>query len=290
MDRTATAAYLGPANSYTHQAALALLPPGTSSTRTKLVPYTSIAAAYESGETYAVLPLENTIFGVVQETLACLLSLSSEGDGEVEKERKGRWRIVQTYDKRVEHCLVVPSSCSDEQLDEIAWVASHEQVSPPPSLLSSVLPIVRSSLCVLSVVLTSGMRRHNTEQKALGQCAGFLKKRLPRAQLVKTPSTAQAAQALAFLSSQQQQPNGNRNGNGTISIPHSPYIAQPSSSAERITANPEDARIIPEELHLLRGAAICSEAAVEGLEELRVVGKGVQDVAGEFLLRRSGKN
>ncbi|KAJ9124511.1 hypothetical protein QFC24_003302 [Naganishia onofrii] len=254
MDRTATAAYLGPANSYTHQAALALLPPGASSTRTKLVPYTSIAAAYESEETYAVLPLENTIFGVVQETLACLLSLSSEGDAEVEKERKGRWRIVQTYDKRVEHCLVVPSSCSDEQLDEIAWVASHEQ--------------------------------------ALGQCAGFLKKRLPRAQLVKTPSTAQAAQALAFLSSQQQQSNGNGNGNGngTISIPHSPYTAQPSSLAERITANPEDARIIPEELHLLRGAAICSEAAVEGLEELRVVEKGVQDVAGEFLLRRSGKN
>ncbi|KAJ9107600.1 hypothetical protein QFC21_001059 [Naganishia friedmannii] len=228
MSPTTTAAYLGPANSYTHQAALALLPPSSSS----LIPYTSIAAAYQSAETYAVLPLENTIFGVVQETLTCLLSDGGSGNKDTE-ERNGRWRIVCAYDKRVDHCLVVPSSCSDEQLGEIAWVASHEQ--------------------------------------ALGQCAKFLNKTLPRAQLVKTPSTAQAAEALASLTTQHHQ-----NGSTHTPPPHS----RPGEQTP--PPNPKDVNIIPEELHARPGAAICSEAAVGGLQGLRVVRKGVQDVAGEF--------
>ncbi|KAJ9123155.1 hypothetical protein QFC22_001348 [Naganishia vaughanmartiniae] len=258
MSSAVTAAYLGPANSYTHQAALALLPSSLTRPTTTLIPYTSIAAAYESRETYAVLPLENTIFGVVQETLGCLLSSEGEGDDEDEDEKKGaRWRIVQTFDKRVEHCLVVSSSCSDEQLDKIAWVASHEQ--------------------------------------ALGQCAKFIKQRLPCAQLVKTPSTAQAAEALALLSSRQKlrQQQQQQNDTTTISYPSSSaHPAHPvcsENNGQSADEAEDELEIIPKQLQALPGAAICSEAAVEGLEGLRITRKGVQDVAGEFLVLEACK-
>ena len=104
-----TCAYLGPDGSYTSQASRHLLTP-----ETILIPCTTIADVFAAETSYAVVPLENTIHGVVQETLGCLL-------GEARRE----WSVVRTYDKPIQHALVVPSGT---RLEDVRWVASHEQV------------------------------------------------------------------------------------------------------------------------------------------------------------------
>jgi prephenate dehydratase len=110
---SSTCAYLGPNGSYTSQAALTLLPTST------LRPCTTIASVFAAETTHAVVPLENTIHGIVQETLACLLGTEREG-----------WTVVKTYDKGIQHALVVARG---SRMEDIRWVASHEQVRSPSS-------------------------------------------------------------------------------------------------------------------------------------------------------------
>jgi prephenate dehydratase len=110
---SSTCAYLGPNGSYTSQAALHLLPSAS------LRPCTTIASVFAAETTHAVVPLENTIHGVVQETLACLLGTERDG-----------WSVVRTYDKGIQHALVVARGT---RMEDIRWVASHEQVCFPPS-------------------------------------------------------------------------------------------------------------------------------------------------------------
>lgn len=103
-------AFLGPVGSYTSQAAARLLPHIT------LKPFTSIQEVYNADTPYAVLPIENTIHGVVQETLGCLLSDETTG-----------WRVTRTSDMGIQHALVVAEGTKRA---DVRWVASHEQVRP----------------------------------------------------------------------------------------------------------------------------------------------------------------
>lgn len=104
-----TCAYLGPDGSYTSQASRTLLTPEAT-----LIPCTTITDVFAAETTYAVVPLENTIHGVVQETLECLLGEARRG-----------WSMVRTYDKPIQHALVVSRGT---RLEDVRWVASHEQV------------------------------------------------------------------------------------------------------------------------------------------------------------------
>lgn len=103
-----TCAFLGPVGSYTSQAASRLVP------HLILNPFPSIQEVYHADTPYAVLPIENTIHGVVQETLGCLLS-----------DETTRWRVTATADMGIQHALLMSEGT---KWADVRWVASHEQV------------------------------------------------------------------------------------------------------------------------------------------------------------------
>jgi prephenate dehydratase len=116
--------------------------------------------AYEESTEYTVLPLENTIYGPVTETLDCFFSrfnpnpsstsssssgMNLEGSSEIQKsiKRKGKGKekeIIATLDLPIRHCLVVKRGT---KMEDITIVSSHEQVS---STLPFPLLFARTSL------------------------------------------------------------------------------------------------------------------------------------------------
>jgi prephenate dehydratase len=120
-----------------------------------------ISDAYEESSEYTVLPLENTIYGPVTETLDCFFSrfnpspssnsnsrsgVNLEGLSEIQKSIKGKGKekeIIATLDLPIRHCLVVKRGT---RIEDITIVSSHEQVS------STLLPLlfVNSILLVLT--------------------------------------------------------------------------------------------------------------------------------------------
>ncbi|GHJ86203.1 hypothetical protein NliqN6_2605 [Naganishia liquefaciens] len=147
--RDPTCAYLGPDGSYTSQAARQLV----RLARVALIPCATIADVFAADTTHAVVPLENTIHGVVQETLGCLLASSPAAAAEEEEEEgQPRWSVSTTYDKPIQHALVVKRGTP---IENVRWVASHEQ--------------------------------------ALGQCQAFLGATFPSAKILAVSSTALAA-------------------------------------------------------------------------------------------------
>jgi prephenate dehydratase len=80
------------------------------------------ADVFESDTDLAVIPLENTIHGVVQETLRCFCD---EADAESSSTAQSRWEIAGDLDLAVQHALVVRNGT---RLEEVTWVGSHEQV------------------------------------------------------------------------------------------------------------------------------------------------------------------
>lgn len=81
------------------------------------------SGVFSSHSTYAVIPISNTIHGPVQESLLNLSSLETKGDME-----HRQWRIIKSYELRVQHNLVV---LKGTHLANVEWVASHEQASRP---------------------------------------------------------------------------------------------------------------------------------------------------------------
>jgi prephenate dehydratase len=146
-------------------------------------------AAYETESDFTVLPLENTIFGPVTETLDCLIQGLDEStsrpeldehptahvemiNGQVDRKgKKKQQTIIGSLDLPIQHCLVVKKGT---KMEDIQWVRSHEQVSTSSVQVGSAKPL----------------------RQALGQSTNFLNKYLPRAKLVPTASTALAAQYL----------------------------------------------------------------------------------------------
>ena len=100
-----------------------------------------IIDAYEETAEYTVLPLENTIYGPVTETLDCFFtrlkhptSSSTFVDRSivpngVKGKGKGKEKeIIATLDLPIRHCLVVKKGV---KMEDIRIVSSHEQVSLP---------------------------------------------------------------------------------------------------------------------------------------------------------------
>jgi prephenate dehydratase len=83
---------------------------------------------------YTVLPLENTIYGPVTETLDCFFgrfdySGTNRGKGDGDRKGKGKEKeIIATLDLPIRHCLVVKRGT---RMEDISVVSSHEQVSLP---------------------------------------------------------------------------------------------------------------------------------------------------------------
>jgi len=67
------------------------------------------------------MPLQNTIHGVVTETLDAILG--SKADSARDETRP---RLIGDLDLPIRHCLVVKKGV---QMDQIRWIRSHEQVS-----------------------------------------------------------------------------------------------------------------------------------------------------------------
>ncbi len=133
---------------------------------------------FDSDNEFAVIPLENTIQGVVQETLQCFCE-----DVEVESSnttRGSRWEIVAETDLPIQHTLVVRK---ETRLEDVTWVGSHEQVR----VLGGFLP---------SEATVELSRIYPTSQQALGQCSNYLSKHLPHAERRIFVSTATAASFL----------------------------------------------------------------------------------------------
>lgn len=136
--------------------------------------------AYKRLSKYTVLPLENTIYGPVNETLDCLFTTldtldtaaKQEEEEDSDKPFTESKTIVAALDLPISHCLVVKKGTKQ---DEIRWVRSHEQAS---------------------VLHTKNRDVGLTVHKALGQSAKFLDGFLPNAKRIPTASTALAAQSL----------------------------------------------------------------------------------------------
>jgi prephenate dehydratase len=79
---------------------------------------------FEASTPYAVVPISNTIQGVVQETLLNLVHpdthASENGSAAI------RWEIIGSHTLSVQHNLVVRRGV---ELKVVVWVGSHEQVS-----------------------------------------------------------------------------------------------------------------------------------------------------------------
>lgn len=79
---------------------------------------------FEASTPYAVVPISNTIQGVVQETLLNLVhpeTYASETGSAAT-----RWEIIGSHTLSVQHNLVVRRGV---ELKDVDWVGSHEQVS-----------------------------------------------------------------------------------------------------------------------------------------------------------------
>jgi prephenate dehydratase len=111
-----------------------------------------VADAYNALADYTVLPLENTIFGPVTETLDCFFtsldpatqtvdfesvsgpSRSLEANGSDRKGKGKQKMIIASLDLPIQHCLVVRKGT---RLEDIHWVRSHEQASLSTPVLNS---------------------------------------------------------------------------------------------------------------------------------------------------------
>jgi prephenate dehydratase len=125
-----------------------------------------------SAGSLALLPQENSIFGVVTETYDLLRS-SELGES--------KW-IRGAVTLSVQHCLVARRG---KTMRDIKRVLSHEQVRK--FFGWSLAEVV----CLTRVAL------HRAASQALGQCSRFLVTYLPAAKLVKVPSTAAAAETIS---------------------------------------------------------------------------------------------
>jgi len=136
-------AVLGPAGTFTHQAAYNRFGPSVEYCQCQTIKDTFDALS--STVSLAVIPQENSLYGNVTETYD-LLRAPEVGESKF---------VVGEVNLPIQHCLLVGQGV---QLQQIRRILSHEQ--------------------------------------ALGQCSRFISEHLPHAKLVKTASTAAAAQAI----------------------------------------------------------------------------------------------
>ncbi|GMK54860.1 hypothetical protein CspeluHIS016_0114460 [Cutaneotrichosporon spelunceum] len=163
-------AYLGPAGTYGEQAAnhFARRLGGEISLR----PCDTIGDAYAASKTcdYAVLPVENTLQGVVLETVDALLS-----------------PLADTAFPSIEY--LYPSGPDSALQGDVG--SSPMAPEQPRIVADTVLPISHQ-LVGLRGARLEDIRYVRSHEQALGQCCAWLDKHLPHAERVPWPSTAGA--------------------------------------------------------------------------------------------------
>jgi prephenate dehydratase len=84
----------------------------------------ALVDVFKASTPYAVVPISNTIQGVVQETLLNLIHPETHASENGSAATK--WEIVGSHTLSVQHNLVVRRGV---ELKDVDWVGSHEQVS-----------------------------------------------------------------------------------------------------------------------------------------------------------------
>lgn len=89
-----------------------------------------ILDVFKASTPYAVVPISNTIQGVVQETLLNLVTPATHEKAEdgTGSAAELKWEIVGSHALPVQHNLVVRQGV---RLEDVEWVGSHEQVGLP---------------------------------------------------------------------------------------------------------------------------------------------------------------
>ncbi|PWN53094.1 PDT-domain-containing protein [Violaceomyces palustris] len=187
---TATVAYLGPPGTYSHQAALQAFGPTTPTGGANLVPQASIGSAIDFVRSapqipasaraegaralvrFAVVPLENSTFGPVSETMEQLCGEASTiaGGGLAKAEAY----VIGETRLSIGHALM----CGPNTYSRLVKLAGGLDAS--------------GNLGLEALAHVTEVYSH---EQALGQCMGFLRDYMPNAVRKPTPSTAGAAKA-----------------------------------------------------------------------------------------------
>ncbi|KAJ9476720.1 Sphingolipid long chain base-responsive protein LSP1 [Pseudozyma hubeiensis] len=168
-------AYLGPTGTYSHQAALKVF----GEAGTNLIPMQSITGAIDfvrrgtpGNAKIAIVPVENSTFGPVRDTLDNLLGISN-GDRHAFKPEDGaQLHVVGEACLSVDHALL----CGPKTYHHLLQLQGDTDPSAPirDDTLSNITNVI-------------------SHEQALGQCSQYLTRYLPQAKKKAVESTAAAA-------------------------------------------------------------------------------------------------
>ena len=168
-------AYLGPTGTYSHQAALKVF----GEAGTNLIPMQSITGAIDfvrrgtpGNAKIAIVPVENSTFGPVRDTLDNLLGISN-GDRHGFKPSAGaQLHVIGETCLSVDHALL----CGPKTYHHLLQLQGDTDPSAPirDDTLSNITNVI-------------------SHEQALGQCSQYLTRYLPQAQKKAVESTAAAA-------------------------------------------------------------------------------------------------
>lgn len=168
-------AYLGPTGTYSHQAALKVF----GETGTNLIPMQSITGAIDfvrrgtpGNAKIAIVPVENSTFGPVRDTLDNLLNISN-GDRHAMRPSEGaQLHVVGEACLAVDHALL----CGPRTYQRLLALQGDSDANAPirDDTLSNITNVI-------------------SHEQALGQCARYLTRYLPQARKKAVDSTAAAA-------------------------------------------------------------------------------------------------
>ncbi|KIS72039.1 uncharacterized protein UMAG_00461 [Mycosarcoma maydis] len=168
-------AYLGPTGTYSHQAALKVF----GATGTNLIPMQSITGAIDfvrrgtpGNAKIAIVPIENSTFGPVRDTLDNLLGISN-GDRHAFKPADGaQLHVVGEACLSVDHALL----CGPKTYHHLLQLQGDTDPNAPirDDTLSNITNVI-------------------SHEQALGQCSHYLTRYMPQAKKRAVESTAAAA-------------------------------------------------------------------------------------------------
>ncbi|AEO68950.1 uncharacterized protein THITE_2053401 [Thermothielavioides terrestris NRRL 8126] len=180
-DPGTTVAFLGPFNSYSHQATKIAFPED----KWQLEPTTTIKEVFDRVQSrqcaYGVVPFENSTHGTVTFTLDALA------------DRAAAYADTLVCDEvylDVHHCLLgrsLPLSSSSPSPSTAPSSSSQPHSTPPSASSKKGTPLVP----------LTHIQRVYSHPQALGQSAGFLARHLARAETVEVSSTSRAAELAA---------------------------------------------------------------------------------------------
>lgn len=168
-------AYLGPPGTYTHQAALKLF----GERGTNLIPMQSITGAIDfvrrgtpGNAKMAIVPVENSTFGPVQDTVDGLLGIDNGDRHAVDPSQGAKVHVIGETRLSIEHALL----CGPKTYHHLLRLQG--ETDPNAQIRDDTLSNITNVI---------------SHEQALGQCSHFLSRYLPRARTKSVESTAAAA-------------------------------------------------------------------------------------------------